>query len=838
MKIIDISIEDDRLGEGITVCALQLPSPFFEDVKPIQGAEYPFLGWTTEGFNKRSQQLKNCLAHVEKLSRLPHFLIFPEYSLHEGMIHLIEDFSSKNSINVIASYYNQTNRRLHNILVISDNKGLRTFGSFKMEPSRYDQNYLSKLDDDDKFIIRFKWKANKDNGSMEITSVILSCYDFLLWPHLPQEAKNADIIFVPLSTPSIEQFTSMSDIIIRTKDSAPEHRKSRIIILCNGTDTPTTINGIGICGGTQFISNLDKERVILEMNCIGGLIADLNPLYIPSLPSQISAGIKNVISSESRFSLDPSWRITWDQYKPSIKLKQEINPNGYSRLGLTRYYAFSKLKNYITHIPKLRQLPIACHGIYGFHDLFFHGAEESVEVFVSRLNHYIRDKIGPDIEINVRDFLKVKHVIKFRGQIVANENKEGLYFYTPKGPDNISPNEINQIIPSLSLWASGNDLDKEIENKLISDAFLLPVQEGSDLTAKDKELDKNEFLIFVFLTGRTFEENAIKYFERTIIRDILLHDERVRTIEVCEQVYHVQPNIIPANYILHIVGSLRAVNEIVIELIHKRLASAGIDYGTRVIPVVETIKGSTYVALTETRLGDSWKIDRWVELTHANRNESDPFVIKKVQEDMITIILTIWHKGLLWTRYLRERGEPEENVRDMESTLASCLYSISVGLVQSIDPLPSEMRGTIWHRCGDFYRRLSSAIEESIEPLYQSIKVSFGDQFANKMATAWNKHTGEIYQEKDHLVAGELLQRIIYWNIEAKKDDHIGDEGFNDKLKNLQRLGFAEFRGLLMHNLTKAKESDESHIKIKKDLKKFVRSIDAGLDLILLMLAE
>ncbi|MCK4782838.1 MAG: hypothetical protein KAV87_03735 [Desulfobacteraceae bacterium] len=359
----------------------------------------------------------------------------------------------------------------------------------------------------------------------------------------------------------------------------------------------------------------------------------------------------------------------------------------------------------------------------------------------------------------------------------------------------------------------------------------------SDVREIDRIQEKSEFFILVFLLQSEKGPNPARIFEEYVLHAELENDERVRTIESCESVVPLAVGLCQAHYILHVVGYVKDIKDIVLYKIHGKLSPFDVQCGTRVVPIVESLSKNQYVSLSETVIQDPVTKEMICDVIGENVNERNPFVIKKLEKKHIVLVSGIWHKACLWIEFRRARGVEGSVLMDLRTQLARCLYYICYSLNQRDDNLSHETMLHLWEYCTNFYVKLATAIEGLLKKLLNKAARQVGDEFLVKLAAAWQKGTKKKekkeFQNLSKMTLGTLIQCIIYWNDLSINKLIIGNKDLSRKLRKLQGCGLADFRDCFAHESEGEGASIQIHLKDKKDCKRLLASIDEGLKFLL-----
>jgi hypothetical protein len=167
-----------------------------------------------------------------------------------------------------------------------------------------------------------------------------------------------------------------------------------------------------------------------------------------------------------------------------------------------------------------------------------------------------------------------------------------------------------------------------------------------------------------------FGKDPIKIFNDTIVRKFIA-DDRIKTIEFCEN--GGVGNLEKAHYVLHVVGNLKILREIIIDTIHKDLSMAGVKCGTRVIPPAEHLSTNEYPSLSETNT-NVWERTKIKDMISYNIAEDDPFLIKRLAEAELKQICNIYEYIIKLCDYKEREGADDKILKNTKRNLNRFIY--------------------------------------------------------------------------------------------------------------------------------------------------------------------
>jgi hypothetical protein len=441
------------------------------------------------------------------------------------------------------------------------------------------------------------------------------------------------------------------------------------------------------------------------------------------------------------------------------------------------------------------------------------------------------------MEKEEEECLKVTKTLKFRGRLFAEVEKHKDFYYAPDLLANLHENDVEPSLQAADAILRGEQVSADVIKEVLTKKVLLNDLPDSDVTLADEVSGKSEFLVLVFLASATGQKvSPTKIFEEHVIHAELEQDDRVRTVEVCEQTNPVPTGHLEAHYILHVVGDIYDISEIVFEKVHQKLAKFGVISGTRVVPLAIRLQKDPCIWLSETPITDPMTRRDICDIIEQVIGENVPFAIKKLDEELRNKVSSIWHKARFWLNYLEsKRVEGIRAIKHSRYQLARCLYYISYALIQDSEEFNEEILSNLWSYCGNFYRELAGEIEGFLQFLISQQTERVGEDFNVRLAKAWEKCAGAkaVAIDMTKMALGDLVQSIIYWNDCAVEDECIKDKALAIKLRKLQSCGFVDFRNCLLHTAEPAGALMRKHLSNKKHTKRLLMAIDEGLTLLL-----
>jgi len=305
VNVVDMTIPAGVLGEKISICLIQLQSPFPNEMVVINEAEYPRFEWLPEALENRRTRIKTLLGSIKGLQRHIDILIFPEYSISMDSLEDIKTFAKENKTITIVNYYNTATRRSVTSTIFPSGKN---FDQSKITRSLYDTNVLTEIPDPDKSLNRFYWSIIDNNIEKKAFIQLFTCKDFLNYWSEVIERKHAGIVLVPMCSPSIEEFVAAGRLLLRAEDIKGRDG-SIITILGNAAGIVGYKGKNTACGSSQILAPSRSALPVLSLKEEQGIIIDVRPFNVLKVPSTTREG--EVTESSVVFSILKDGRIDW-----------------------------------------------------------------------------------------------------------------------------------------------------------------------------------------------------------------------------------------------------------------------------------------------------------------------------------------------------------------------------------------------------------------------------------------------------------------------------------------------------------------------------------------------
>jgi len=391
-------------------------------------------------------------------------------------------------------------------------------------------------------------------------------------------------------------------------------------------------------------------------------------------------------------------------------------------LGLKKIYGFIRGDDYQEIKKRVKErfelfkdLSIPIYGVYGIHDIltcsyeeFFHD-ETGKEILKTRLWPIIKDSVCFDE--NHFGFCIVDNVIKYRGVNMSGKKPN------PTAYRGGNDDEIRLQLRRIALGEEvGDELIKLKNNNVVIETYL----DTSDISDKEKNEGMLEFLIIITLSRSDKGPTAMDTHDEfeTFISSSLMNDERVRTIE---KIRSEGRGFVEGHYILHVVGDLADLNDVVIGKIHTAFTSC--NCGTRVIIPAESLSDDRYPSLMEIGTRKSIEsqimdiLNQWKQLETNDEKmmkEMVPFTINLLDEKTRSDILSVYdHTDKLYVQYI------QDNDRWMDD-MYSLIYGVTSAIVQQKIGL-NVNDSRLYNLCNAFSTDIGRAIEKELIMMFEDI---------------------------------------------------------------------------------------------------------------------
>lgn len=405
-----------------------------------------------------------------------------------------------------------------------------------------------------------------------------------------------------------------------------------------------------------------------------------------------------------------------------------VNPLVFKHLAIRNVYGFKKNDNYwkfkedaINFFMQNKGMSIGIHGIYGYHDVLIHSYEPFSGDPKTRLELRLSPFLNAENEFNSENFgwCEVERVIKYHGIPVQEETAHW------------SSNEINKYKRIFRDIATGEKIDDEIRKEMIDNAICIETQyDLSDITDEEKRHGKTEFLILVDIEKGTSASTHLPedIFEDTILKRLLNeYGHNVRTIE---KIKSSGTCFITADFILHVVGKLDDLNDVLIHCIHKYAK----DYQerfqckTQVVIPAEQISENRLPVLLEQPIGTSdenkimyiikncrTKIDNVIAIPPSELTR--PFAINTIDEYAMKQIIDIYEiSDSLIYRYNYDRDKM------LSIEMYMFLYGIAEALTKLNEDGGIEASKIFKEKRSQFINNIGEKVEYTLKRVLDKVK--------------------------------------------------------------------------------------------------------------------
>jgi len=632
-------IETERIELGslqrssLVVCLLQLASPFDGELLDTRDI-HRRLAWPTPNADQRVDKIHRVLTAVgdEFLERPVDLVVLPEYVLPMSGVDVIASFSQRYGTTAIVNYYDTLSRASVTAVITPEG---RRFEQPKLIPSPLDSDVLGPIEQ--KVLKRFYWIVDPGGAAREMTLQVLTCSDYLNLGKEYVDTAIPGLVVVPMCTPKLEEFEGVSSLIKRDKTKSAGELGSTVIVLANAVSASETNNAA--CGQSRLVC-LGEDDVCLPKDREGGLVASVDCLQEAARPARFgrpNRAITSLVTFE--FSDDGALALRTPQFE--FRGKYCLHPNALMKLGLCNYYMFFRTPSYWETRKLLKRADASCWGIYGEHDVMVQSFEEDYDFGAQRLKVTHQDAPG---SVSGNEYMQITRCIKYRGEMVAEwKPADGLRKYLPLSIAN-GDRFVEENRKEIRAALLGQPVAASILEKLVAKRVLLEGLGPSDVRPRERQMGKREYWILVRVApARTGNKvDSFSRFEERVLHDAgLCEDERVRTIEVSEWAGGGAGREI-AHYILHAVGTLDDMTELVVHGIHSKTPDDAV-FETVLVPFVEDLGSGSFAAIDETRTTDGSQYRESMKtIIRANLELQDPFVVKRLQRETMDLAVEIF----------------------------------------------------------------------------------------------------------------------------------------------------------------------------------------------------
>jgi 8-oxo-dGTP pyrophosphatase MutT (NUDIX family) len=304
----------ELLGEKVTICILQLKSPFYDEctIQPVKG--FNTLHWNTTELRKRKKKIFSLIDQVKDLREEVNIIVLPEYSIHYEMMNKLLNKAKSKSVILIGTYYDDRetighernkNFRKNIGLVIFPDRNMEDF--VKLTKSPHDADFIDVLPKNEKRILRHYWQINGQKLCLQI----LICHDFLVYSNDNDiiDLEHGGIIIVPACSPNTDAFGDASRMCIRRRGKS---NVARNVFFCNAVSLPKQ-QIKSSTGKSQIFGHYQGDLpTMLDTDVEGGIIASVFCQNMLPKLSSISPNNNIVIENPITFRIEETngkWKI-------------------------------------------------------------------------------------------------------------------------------------------------------------------------------------------------------------------------------------------------------------------------------------------------------------------------------------------------------------------------------------------------------------------------------------------------------------------------------------------------------------------------------------------------
>lgn len=822
----EIRIKNNKLGEVVTIGIFQIKSPFFDEYDKIQEMDQHVLVQLPHPKNlpkeyERWSRLKNILNHIESINKNRqnklNIVVFPEYSIPFEKLdtRFIKNFVNKTEIIFIGNFYDKSDRSSKSFIIFPE--GWTDTGQYyskKCTISTYDKDVLNY--DIKTEVLKFSWTPK--NKESEGYFQIMTCKDYLYFTSpdgiksFPSiiDVERPGIIIVPNCTPEMTTFACQASLLIRNSNFN-QGIKCLVSVFCNATDLETQLDPIGICGNSQIVAPIESEfrsNLLIPKGIEGLLIAEINPFNALMKPTPIKSPPNAVIYGNYRYKIKKDGSLEDDNPKEE-HYGVIVNPEVFKKAGLTKIYGLMKIEDYSKikeEILKLHnkttQQSVGIDAVYGYHDLIMQSYEhvqhnddivESLKLrlwpLISNNDLYNEDNFG---------YCIVKKILKIHGISLLSESIDII----EKDVSILFKNDL-----FIKLVTGRKNIPIELINKLIENNICLKARyDLSDRSFDEINRKIPEYLIFleiIKLRGHDTSQDKSDLFEKEILSK-LLSDERVRTIE---EVQSSKNSFITADFIIHVVGMLDDLNDIVLNKIYG-YSCLRFECRTQVyIPAENILHNDFPVLLEHAKLVpyQSTEIVKIMKKYKENTKPEDflhPFAIRRIPPDRNELISQILKIKELFDELDKKYYWGKGPIFNDE--VLKFIYGISKLVALDYDKDEKEKDIEKYLIKQDFILSISRSIEKKLKAHFKNIisKNSLTDEEFIKIinySSNLKKEKGMFHYPK--LELGTVSRILGYIK------GHTSDKDFQKKMFNY-----------LIQSFDKSTITDEQKEKINREI--------------------
>jgi hypothetical protein len=747
-----------------------------------RGKQYFNLG--SKRTSKKKGKIFALLNLVKKYRKDVNIIVLPEYSIHYEMMEKLQDFANSKSVILIGTYYDDRDTLEHR-----ENKDFRKNVCTVILPNRtpekvvklnktsFEGDFLEEPKDNEKRIMRFYWQVkDSEVKDPKLYLQIFICGDFL--DNLEKiEREHGGIIIVPACSPETDDFKVVSKWCIRPHG---ESKVTRSVFVCNAVSLPEQQTKLLIIGNSQIFGPYRGSLPVLGTDVEGGIIASVIGQNIITKPSAIPSKFNIVIENPISFCLQEkngNWKI--EEAKPFLKReKWVINPNIFRSLGLSTYITFAKLKSYYNFRPALKESVTKCLGIMGADDLVTISlAEEESDalMYIYPGKSDLASSFGTQVPMPA--YFKVTDYFKYKGYAVlpsVNISKEII-------------EEYKEYLYQLGEGVNVEKIDEDTLDELKEKKLILGEEENVFNTEEGRVRKVGEFLIGVFLPARgILAVDPCDIFNIECVKKHLIENPNVKDI-LFSNTGAGGGHAINLHYIIRVICDTWSIRDLILNSIHKPLAEKKIEFGTRIMPVIDYLSALEYEALLETHTHDPTK--RRVLREIINKAEyrlgKEALLLRRLPLIDIDKLIMIYE---FRDRVREILGLHEPDVMDK---IVKFFHGWMLAKVKQ--PKDDTYLNRIYDNTKDLYTSLAEKVEGILSTNLNEKRDQVGKEEFDEAVSKVAKKQITINEELNPLIIATSI-----WN-NNYKDELINSEDYTSCVKDLQTNKVGDIRNHFSH---------------------------------------
>ena len=715
----------------------------------------------------------------------------------------LQDFVNLKNVILIGSYYddrsnidgekNQEFRKNVCTVFLPNRSPEKTI---KLNKTSFEGDFLDEPDDDEKRILRFYWQVNDHKLCLQI----FICGDFL--NHIDKiDRKHGGILIVPACSPKVEEFKGISEWCIRPYEDS---KTERCVFICNAVSLPKQQTKLRIIGSSQIFGPYQGSLPMLGTDVEKGMIATIRGQNVITKPSAIPSGYNIVIENPISFCLqEKNGKLeVWEDIQvPPKKVKWAINPNIFNSLGLNTYLTFAKLKSYYSFRPVLKESFTQCVGIMGSDDLIAMSLAEEESDALMYIYSGRSDLASSFISQHPMPlYFKATHYLKYRGYALppsVTASKEEIENY-------------REYLYQLAEGINVEKIDGTVLNELKDNNLILGKEKNIFDPEEGKSRKMGEFVVGIFLPARNIldGDNSCKIFDSECVHKHLLENPNVTDIFFSEAGAGGR-GAINLHYILRVIGDIQSIRDLILDSIHKPLSKNEIEFGTRVMPIVDYLSDLEFEALLETYIGDPAKrrVLREIIVKTGYRLDRDGLLIRRLSTRDINNLIKIYK--------FRERASvvlhlDKHNISDM---IAGFFHGWVLAKVKQ--PKDDKHFNIIYDNIRGLYTSLAEKAEGILSKNLNEKRDRVGEEEFDETVSKIAKKQIKIKPELNPLIIATSI-----WNTN-RKDDIIINEEYTLYVKKLQGAKVSDIRNHFSHHSKFLKSPQH----VKSDMDKTVNAL-------------